>query len=111
MEFGDQVRPSAVPDEFAERLRRVCEAQELQRDYCVQVRHAAIASWAGLAVAVLGVWIFLSLLADAVSLLPTLGGGLPLPAKPSAGATRTQPPTLIEANSRWFEQNGGRLSR
>jgi hypothetical protein len=112
MGLDDRTPLLPAQDEFTERLRRVSEAREFQRGYAVQVRDAALASWAGLVVAVVGLWLWLLLISDAPPRMPTVRSeDLPpsLP-KPAVGASRAMPPTLFEINARWFEQNGGRLS-
>ena len=72
MGLDGQVQPSLAQDEFAERLRRVWEAQELRTGYAVQVRDVALAAWVLAVVVLVGLWLGVLLLSDAVPTVPTL---------------------------------------
>jgi hypothetical protein len=107
------VQPSLARDEFRERLRRVCEAQEFHRGYATQVRGAALTAWAAVAVGSGGLCLALLLISSAASPPPT-AHDLEVAAslhRGIGGVPCAPPPALLEANARWFELNGGRLGR
>jgi hypothetical protein len=97
MEQGCQSR--VVPDEFAERLRLISEARELQRGYAEEMRNGAFATWSILAAIIFALWLYALVARDPGS-VPGLARPILIqpPAQPSPHLL------VLDANARWFQQ-------